>query len=86
MTRALSLVMGDVYCTISVNVVLCVSEPLLAVTVTWKLPVGVPVSTLKFTGLETPPPGEGLVTTTGNVPVAARSLVDSGMDSCDPPK
>ena len=61
--------------------VLCVREPLLAATVMLKAPGGVPVTTLKLTLLEEPPPGAGLVTTTGKAPVVAISLVDSGTES-----
>jgi len=49
------------YCTVRLKVVLCWSwfgaVPLVAVTVTVNVPVGVPVTTLKFTGLDAPPPG-----------------------------
>ena len=35
--------------------------------------------TLKFTGLELPPPGDGLLTTTGKLPAAPRSDAVSAM-------
>ncbi len=54
-----------VYCTVSVNVAAPEMEPLVPVTVTVKLPVGVPETTLKSVGLDDPPPGAGFVTTTG---------------------
>jgi hypothetical protein len=53
------------YCTTRLKVVLCVSDPLVAVTVTGKVPVGVPVTTEKFTALDMPPPGAGFVTAMG---------------------
>lgn len=65
------------------NVVEFVSDPLEALTVTVKFPVGVPVVTLKFSLFETPPPGEGFVTTTGYEPVDAMSLAESEIVSCD---
>ena len=71
------------YCTVRVKLVLCETVPLVAVTVTAKLPVGVPVTTLKFTGLDAPPPGEGFVTTTGKVPVVARSTAVRAIEICD---
>lgn len=52
---------------------LCESVPLVAVTVTTKVPVDVPVATLKSTGFDTPALGAGFSTTTGNVPVVAKS-------------
>jgi hypothetical protein len=61
------------YCTCRVNDVVCVTVPLLAFTVTVKLPVGVPVTTSKLTLPDGPPPGAGLLTTTGKVPVEAMS-------------
>ena len=69
----------------SVKFAVCVSDPLLPVTITLKVPVGVPVTTLKSTGVEAPPPGAGFVTTTGKVPVAAKSAGVSEIDSCDAP-
>jgi hypothetical protein len=71
------------YCTVRVKLVLCESVALVAVTVTVNLPVGVPVTTLKFTGLDAPPPGAGFATTTGKVPVAARSSVVRAIEICD---
>jgi hypothetical protein len=65
---------ADDYSTVSVNVVLCVSDPLEAVTVTVKFPVGVPLTTLKSTAAGAPPPGVELVTTTGKLLVVARSF------------
>ena len=56
------------------NVALCVIAPLLAVTVTAKLPIGVPVEILKFVAVEGPPPGPGFVTTTGTAPTVANWL------------
>ena len=53
------------------NIAVCVSAPLVALTVTVKVPVDVPVVTTKLTGAEAPPPGVGLVTTTGSWPVEA---------------
>ena len=60
------------YWTIRVKVHECVSDPLVAVTVTWKLPVGVPEVTPKFIALDAPPPGAGLETTTGKLPWVCR--------------
>jgi len=68
---------------VSVKFVVCVSDPLLPVTITVKLPVGVPVTTLKFTAPEAPPPGVGFVTTTGKLPAAAMSLAVNEIASCD---
>ena len=62
---------------------MCVSDPLVPLTVTLKVPVGVPVTTLKFTALDAPPPGVGFVTTTGKLPVAAISAVVNEIVSCD---
>src|SRR5208282_911935 len=63
---------ASTYCTTKLNVAVCVvwfgAVPLTAVTVTGNVPTGVPVTTLKFVGLDAPPPGEGFVTTTGNGP------------------
>jgi hypothetical protein len=53
-----------------------VSDPLVAVTVTLKVPVGVPVVTSRLTGFEVPPPGAGFVMTTGKVPIVAESPPD----------
>ena len=46
-----------------------------------KVPVGVPVTTLKFTLLDETTPGAGLVTTPGKAPGAARSLLDNGTEN-----
>lgn len=50
-----------------------VSDPLAAVTVTLKFPVGVPVTTSKFMALDEPPPGVGFVITSGKLPALAIS-------------
>src|SRR5438270_5436145 len=63
------------YCTYKYKVVLCVNPPPLAVIMTLKLPVGVPVVTTKLTGVEAPPPGPGFVTTTGSCDIVASWLV-----------
>jgi len=52
---------------------LCVVEPLVAFTVTWNVPVGVPLTTPRFDGADDPPPGAGFVTTTGYCPMVAIS-------------
>ena len=52
----------------------------MAVTVTLEVPVGVPVTTLKFESPEAPPPGAELVTTTGYCPRVARSFELSWID------
>jgi hypothetical protein len=69
------------YCTRSAKVVDCVKELLLADTVILKVPVGVPLTTLKFELFDEPPPGAGLATTTGKAPVAAKSVLDNGTES-----
>lgn len=53
------------YCTVKFKYAVCVIGPLVALIATLKRPVEVPVTTAKFTGLEGPPPGLGLVTITG---------------------
>ena len=57
--------------------------PLVAVTVTVKDPVGVPVTTSKFTEADVPPPGAEFVTTTGKVPVPERSLLVKRIEISD---
>lgn len=70
------------YWTIRFKFVVCVNGPPLPVTVTLKVPVGVPVSAEKFTGAEAPPPGLGLVTTTGYGPAVGMSANDTGSRIC----
>ena len=57
--------------------------PLVAVTVTVKNPVGVPVTRSKFTEADVPPPGAEFVTTTGKVPVLERSLLVKRIEISD---
>ena len=59
-----------------------VNEPLVPVTVKLTVPVGVPVTTLKSVGADEPPPGVGLLTTTGKLPVLARSLAVKPIENC----
>ena len=70
------------YWMINVKLNVCVNPAPVALTDTGKLPVDVPVTTLKFTAVEVPPPGAGFVTVTGNVPMAARSSAVSQTDNC----
>ena len=65
----------------SVKVNVCVNPAPVAVTDTGKVPLGVPVTTLKFTAAEVPPPGAEFVTVTGNVPVPERSAAVNQTDN-----